>query len=286
MKKLLLFTVLAFALTATYGQGLYVKFGGGYAVPMGSQSLMEQSDAVQIIGNTNVVTTKTKIVKGSYGAGTLINGAVGYKFSPFIGIDLNVSYQIGKEYSGNSSAESGANSVSINETKKSTGIFISPTMMFMAGSERVRPYALIGVIMGSVKIEDNTVAIYDVTDIPIVYDLKEETKGDMAFGFRGGIGVDVNINSRFTLYAEGVFNSMSYYAKESEIVSATVDGEDAMSDLSVSQKKTVYVDELTVTTVNGSDTADTTKPAQELSSPLPLSSLGVNIGLKIKLGSD
>lgn len=286
MKKLLLFTVLAFALTATYGQGLYVKFGGGYAVPMGSQSLMEQSDAVQIIGNTNVVTTKTKIVKGSYGAGTLINGAVGYKFSPFIGIDLNISYQIGKEYSGNSSAESGANSVSINETKKSTGIFISPTMMFMAGSERVRPYALIGVIMGSVKIEDNTVAIYDVTDIPIVYDLKEETKGDMAFGFRGGIGVDVNINSRFTLYAEGVFNSMSYYAKESEIVSATVDGEDAMSDLSVSQKKTVYVDELTVTTVNGSDTADTTKPAQELSSPLPLSSLGVNIGLKIKLGSD
>jgi len=287
MKRIYIISIVVLVSLHVNGQGLYLKFGGGYAVPMGSQSLMEPTETTQIAGNSTVVTTETTSVKGSYGAGVVINGAVGFKFSPFIGLDLNLFYQLGKEYNGKSSTQSGSASATIDQTKKSTGYFAAPTMMFMAGTENVRPYAVVGVITGFVKLTDESnLLITGTRDIPISATLVEETKGNMAFGFRGGIGVDVNINSTLSLYAEGIFNSISYYPEESEIVKATSDGDNVLDGLTVSAKKTKYVDEVSVITIDGSETSDPEEPSEELRKPLPLSSLSLSVGLKIKLGSD
>src|SRR5690349_1375831 len=142
MKKIYLLITATLLLNSSYGQGLYLKFGGGYAVPMGSQSLMEDRDITEVVGQPTVVTSTTSVVKGSYGAGIVINGAVGYKFSPFIGVDLNLFYQLGKEFEATSTTEIQAVYVNATKTKKSTGFFIAPTMMFMAGTDKVRPYAV------------------------------------------------------------------------------------------------------------------------------------------------
>ncbi len=286
MKKIFTLLAATIILGTSYGQGLYVKIGGGYALPMGSQSLMEPTNITQVTGNTTVVTTTTSVVKGSYGAGIVINGAVGYKFSPFIGIDLNLFYQLGKEYEGTTTTQAGITTGTLVQTKKSSGFFVAPTVMFMAGTEKVRPYALVGVITGKINLEDESNVHIDNRDIPLDYTLVEETKGDLAFGFRGGVGVDINLSSNLSLYAEGIFNSISYYPKESEYTKATMDGDDFLADFSEREKKTVYVDEITVTTVDGESTANPNEPGQRLRAPLPLSSLSVSIGLKIKLGSD
>jgi hypothetical protein len=287
MKKFYLLFTATLLLSSSYGQGLYLKFGGGYAVPMGSQSLMEPQNITQVVGNTTIVTTTTSVVKGSYGAGVVINGAVGYKFSPFIGIDLNLFYQLGKEYEGTSTTEAGGTTGTAVQTKKSEGFFLAPTMMFMAGTEKVRPYAVVGIITGMVNlIDESNIHVDNIRDLPLDYTLVQETKGDLAFGFRGGIGVDINLSSRLSLYAEGIFNAISYYPKESEYTEATIDGDDFLSDFTVRQKKSVYVDEVTIVTEDGESTADPTKPTERLRSPLPLSSLSLTVGLKIKLGSD
>jgi opacity protein-like surface antigen len=287
MKKHLLFVAGILLLSHSYGQGLYVKVGGGYALPMGSQSLIEPTTATEIVGNASIVTSTTTVVKGSYGAGIVINGAVGYKFSPFIGLDLNLCYQIGKEFEGTTKLTDGFGATfMIKETQKSQGIFAAPTLMFMAGTEGVRPYGVVGVILGSVKLEENTTSLFDDGDVPVNSSFKRETKGDLAFGFRGGIGVDINISDRFSVFAEGIFNAISYYPKKSEIVEALVDGNDVLDDSAVSDRETVYVDELTVVTVNNVENVDRNQPSQELRSPRPLSSVGLNAGLKIKLGSD
>jgi hypothetical protein len=287
MKRFYLLITATLLLSYSYGQGLYLKFGGGYAVPMGSQSLMEPANITQVVGNSTVVTTKTSVVKGSYGAGIVINGAVGYKFSPFIGIDLNFFYQLGKEYEGTSTTQAGTVVGTAVQAKKSTGFFVAPTMMFMAGTENVRPYALAGVITGKVNLRDESnIHVDNLRDDPLDYTLVEETKGDLAFGFRGGIGVDINISPTLSFFAEGIFNAISYYPKESEYTEATMDGDDVLSDFSVREKKTVYVDEITVVTVDGESTANPDEPGEALRSPLPLSSLSLSIGLKIKLGSD
>ena len=270
-----------------FGQGFYVKVGAGYAVPMGSQSLFEETDASEILGNASVVTTKTTIVKGSYGSGINFNAAAGYKFSPFIGVDLNISYLMGKEFSSTSTIETGNNSIfEVGESTKSKGFFFAPAIMFMAGTENIRPYGLVGFIAGSLKVEDETILFTDNTDTQAMYTVNTEVKGDFAFGFRGGLGVDFNISDRFSIYVEGIFNSIAYYPKSSEVVVADIDGDDVLSDLTVRQRETVYVDEITTTSINGAIQIDPDEPLQELRSPRPLSSVGVNVGLKIKLGSD
>jgi hypothetical protein len=287
MKKYLMVVMFLAAAHYGFGQGFYVKVGAGYAFPMGSQGLFEETDAREIVGNASVVTSKTTVVKGSYGAGINFNAAAGYKFSPFIGIDLNVSYLVGKEFSANSTIETGNGSVfEIGESTKSKGFFFSPALMFMAGTENIRPYGLVGVIAGSMKVDDETILFTDNTDTQATYVVKTEVKGDFAFGFRGGVGVDFNISDRISIYAEGIFNSIAYYPKSSEVVTADVDGDDALSDLTVSQRETVYVDEVTTTSINGVIQTDQDEPTQELRSPRPLSSVGLNVGLKIKLGSD
>lgn len=285
MKKILYVLILLSGYA--HGQGLYVKVGGGYAIPTGSQNLFEPVDITSVVVNTTTVTSKTTAVKGSYGAGININGAVGYKFSPFIGIDLNISYQIGKEFQGTSSLTTANGTITIDETQQSTGLFVSPTLMFMAGTENVRPYAVAGVIMGSMKVTDNLSGTSSATRTgTTISELERESKGEMAFGFRGGMGIDFNINTQFSVYVEGIFNSMSYYAKERNMTKYTVDGQDQLPDLSVRAKKTIYVDQTTTITVDGTETTNPDQPAEELRSPSPLSSIGINIGLKLKLGSD
>jgi hypothetical protein len=126
MKKIMSLVVVLGVATLGFSQGLYVKAGGGYAVPMGSQSLLEPYQSQIVTGNFTEVTTSTSVVKGSYGAGTVFNAAVGFKFSPFIGFDLNLAYQLGQEFSGTTSAESGLQFASIEERTKAAASMLLP----------------------------------------------------------------------------------------------------------------------------------------------------------------
>jgi hypothetical protein len=158
--------------------------------------------------------------------------------------------------------------------------------MFMAGSEAVRPYALAGVIVCKVDLATERTGFFDIRDIHVQTTEREGTKGEMAFGFRGGMGVDINVGDRLSIYAEGIFNSISYYAKESVITEATRDGQDILPTYTESLRKTEYVETVTTVTIDDITQVDPDQPAQALRYPSPLSSLGINVGVKIKLGSD
>lgn len=268
-----------------YSQGLYFKVGGGYGLPMGSQQMDQAVTFVQV--TTDITETQTTGVNGSYGEGININAAIGYKFSPFIGVDLNLNYLLGSEISGTSSASAQAASFSITDKRYSEGFFAAPSVMFMAGSGNVRPYGLIGVIAGSVQLtHDTEISVSGVGDSPVVASQTQETKGELAFGFRGGIGVDFYLSDLLGLYAEAVFNTISYYPKESKITKLTVDGEDVLAELTVRERETVYVDELIEQSTSNGPVIDENKPLEQLKAPLPLSSLVFNIGLKFRLATD
>ncbi len=279
--------ILAFCVILdTQGQGLYFKMGGSYALPMGSQSLLESSTATIITGNNTTNTVTTEGITGSYGSGIYLNFSSGYKFTPFIGIDLNVSYQLGEEYTGNTSLMGGNLVAELTSKTKSQGIFISPTAMFMTGGGTVRPYALVGVIVGTTKIEDQSDVFLDNGDVPINYSIVEKTNGEVAFGFRGGAGLDLNVASKFSFYVEVIFNSISYYAKEKEVTSAILDGVDQLDNLTPRERNTVYVDKITETYIDGVLVFDDNLPTQELRKPLPLSNLSFGLGVKYRLSVD
>lgn len=287
MKKAVLMSCLVLLSTLSFCQGLYVKAGGGYAFPMASQSLFESSSTVYTANNRQgtTATNTTQDTRGSYGAGITFNAAVGYKFSPFIGLDLNLNYLSGNKIE-NTALQSSANgSLSLTSTTQSMGFFVSPTVLFMAGSEKIRPYGLVGVTAGSVKLTDTQKIISTIGDGGTA-SITSKTTGNIAVGMRGGIGVDINIASKFSIYAEGVFNAVSYFAKEKEITEVISNGISIMDRLPESSIRTVYKKEISSVSIDGTTTVDSTKPTEALRKPLPLSSLGINIGLKFKLGSD
>ncbi len=285
-KLYLLVALVVAAVLQASGQGLYFKLGGNYAVPMGSQALLEARTSNSITGNNTIATVTTEGVNGSYGSGIYLNFSAGYKFTPFIGFDINFAYQLGEEYEGITSLTGGNIEAKLSTKTKAKGIFISPTAMFMTGAGTVRPYALVGVITGTIQLEDQSDLFLDNGDIPTSYLLEEETKGEFAFGFRGGAGIDINVASKFSVYFEVIFNSISYYAKEKELTKAILDGNDQLGSLTPREKNTIFVDKITETYIDGMLVIDDKMPTQELRKPLPVSNLSFGLGVKYRLSVD
>jgi hypothetical protein len=284
MKKTLYSILILLFAHASIAQDLYVKVGAGYALPMGSQNLFEITTINSTIIDNNVVVNSTlKSTKGSYGAGTYINASGGYRFSPILSIELNLGYQFGKKYEGQSTAKGSTNELSISQTQYARGLYISPALVFMLGSEDVHPYALVGLSIASVKLTSETSGITTTQNDENSYGIKQETKGQVSFGFRGGLGVDYPVNQQFSIYLEGIFSALSYYPKSSEYTSAVVDDEDVLEDLPVDAKKINYKDEVTTTTIDGTPISNADEPAEELRTPLALSNLMFTVGVRMKL---
>ncbi len=165
---------------------------------------------------------------------------------------------MGEEYSGNDLYYDGSISGRLNVKNEIARNFHFANSDVYDGAGMVRPYALVDVV-GSIKIEDQRDVVLDNFDVPITYSLVEETKGEFAFGFRGGAGIDINIASKFSVYVEVIFNSISYYAKEKEVTTAILDGSDQLAALRC-EKNTVFVDKITETYIDGSLVVDDTMP--------------------------
>lgn len=279
--KIILFLILFPGTILCTAQGLYLKVSGGVSSPAGSQTLLEEyTIRPRPDQSTN---TKTKSINGSYGAGVNINTSVGYKLSPFIGVDLNVNYFSGKKYSSYSSATTAnQDEIELNQTIRGKGLFLSPTIMLMAGTGKVRPYSNIGVVFGKAKTFNDTHAELSQENNTTEYDAQRETTGNLSFGFRGGAGIDFNITKNISLFSEAIFTSMSFYPEESNYTSYIFNGEDQLDELTTYQKKIVYKDEFTTNNTQ----YDETEPKEELRSPLPFSNIAFNLGIKVKLGSD
>lgn len=284
MKKTLYCLLLSLCSQLVTAQEFYVKLGAGYALPTGSQNLFEVTTISSTTVDNNVVINSTlKSIKGSYGSGTYINASGGYKFSSFIGIDLNLGYQFGEKYSGESTSKISTNESSISQTQYARGFYISPALLFMIGSEDVHPYALVGFTIGTVKLTSQTHGITTTSNGENTYGIEQETKGELSFGFRGGLGVDYPVNQQFSIYVEGIFSSLSYYPKSTDYTSAHIDDEDILEDLPVNTKKIIYKDNVTTTTIDGTPISNPDAPAEDLQAPLPLSNLMFTLGVRMKL---
>lgn len=264
-------------------QDFYIKLGGGYALPLGSQSLFEVNTINSTTIDNNVVVNATlKSTEGSYGSGTYINASGGYRLSPTLSVDLNIGYQFGKKYKGESTAKGSSTESSISQTQYAKGIYISPSIVFMLGSEDVHPYALVGVSLASVKLTSESFSVSTTQNDENSYGIEQETKGQLSFGFRGGLGIDYPVSQQFSVYLEGIFSALSYYPKSSEYTSAVVDNENVLEDLPVNAKKIIYKDEVTTTTIDGTPISSPDEPAEELRTPLPLSNLTFTLGVRMK----
>ncbi len=257
------------------------KFTISYGLPAGS-SYMGSNTVYNSNGGTS-----SESVLSSTGAG--LNLGVGYsrRFTDRIGVDIDAQYLFGtavknttdNNYSGNGGSHT-------NDVKSGSmrGVFITPSLVFYAPVKKIELYARAGMVAGYSKfyITDNFHVIsYPSSSTPIFdSETLSEAKGNISFGFRGGLGAIVPLNSKISVTGEINFTAMTFHPTEMEVTSAKQNGKDILSTYLPFQKKTVYKN-----TIVYPSSPDINQPAVSKQSVIPLSSVALQIGVRYRIGA-
>lgn len=282
MKKLIL-TTLGIVLFSSFATSqVYLRTGLGYALPLATESIGEETLESDVFnGNTNTSSSTTKNVNASYGAGFTFNIGAGYMFSEYLGIDVDISYLVGRKHETSNVYTYQDNNISGKEesisTTRSNGIFIAPSLVITSGGAHA-PYGRFGIITGSPKIMEDNSYYYDL-DGTTTSSNEAKYKGGLAMGFQGAAGMNWTIADNIKLYTELNFISMSYSPKKRTLTEYINNGQDNLGQLSVYAKETEYVK-----TIDNTGRIDTTQPRQELRDSKPFSSASFQVGIIYSIG--
>ena len=237
---------------AANAQGPYAKLGAGYQFGMGSAT------QTQISGN------QVERVKLNYGKGVVGNLAVGYMFNPNIGAELGFGYLAG--------AKTETKSVYSNRVENNINysrmLLIQPSVIISAGKEGLNPYAKFGLVAAKGKLVNE----YELSQNGI-YEIKTESTGGWGLGLQGALGLEFGLSEQLGFFTELSMSNLTYAPERSEIVSYEYNGADYMYAVSTRNLETEYVDSY-------QDNKSDSMPRQALKENLPLSHVGINIGVK------
>ncbi len=282
MKKTTLTILSLILINGLASAQVYFRAGGGYAFPIATESIGENRTQTSIYeGNDYSNTDKSENVSGSYGSGINFNVGGGFMFSEFLGVDLNVSYLIGKKYETGHDSKyySNGDLYGFNKSTvatKSKAIFIAPSFVITPGGANA-PYGRFGVVLGSPKIDREEDYSYE-GDGSGSGSRKWEYTGGMSAGFQGAVGMNWTLGGSLKLYTELNFTSMTFYAKEYNQTEAIADGVSYLNQLTVLEKNTEFVKE-----IDNDIQPDSSKPKQVLREGTPFSSLSLQVGIVYSL---
>jgi hypothetical protein len=282
MKKIILPVFLLFVLSGTsFGQGLYLRAGTGYGMPVATASIGEQYQHIYDPNNTSSTNTySTKVVKASYGAGLDFNFAVGYKFNENFIFDLNVQYLLGNKFeTSNTYIDKGTmpgTEKTINTTS-SRGFLFNPSVIFSAGFGKAAPYGRFGLVVSSPTITDNQSYYYDLDgtstrDITWIYN-----KG-MGLGYQAAVGMNWKLSDMLDIYTEANFISMTYYPAKGEMTKYDGNGNDMLPNMSVYQKQISFEK-----SYDPQASYDPNQPRVQAIRSYPFSSASVQVGVRFTI---
>jgi hypothetical protein len=289
MKKISLLFCSVLACTAiAYGQGSYVRLNVGYGMPMGSQ-FMGTNASYSYNGNTGDDTYTEKGVYGSYGSGISINAGYGMTLKGIIGFDVEVGYLMGKEYDGISYKDTYTETnyretETFKQTRKTSGFSIAPAITLTAQDGKFLPYTRFGPVIGMYKMTSKWSADYYENDFGDVYSenylkFEEEYTGGISVGFKGSVGVIFNPASKFQIFSEVNFVSMSFTPKKGEITKVISQGQDVTSDIPAEYKKFDFKDKLN----SEPESEGPIQIGDRISEKHAMGSLSLQVGVRFKL---
>lgn len=292
MKKTIISSVLAVLLAGVMsGQGIYVRAGGGYGFPIATSKIGEKYLQTVVYDGTNTVNTFTaKSVKGSYGAGTNFNFALGYKFNENFIFEISTQYLMSNKYKSYDSyiykntdpLNLSSNVDTYDNTTSAKALLLNPSFIFSAGFGKAAPYGRFGVVLGSPKVSGSDLSYYDGDGIDSVARKWEYSKG-IAFGFQGAIGMNWKITEKLDFYTEVNYVSMTYYAGEynltQNIRSSGFGATDNLPGMYLIDKQTIYKKQFDPNAVNN----DFSKARVALPEATPFSAVSVQIGIRFQL---
>lgn len=258
-------------------QGTYIKVGAGYNLPMAGTSMVVTSEHFDQPGQLATGSTKIKYV--TFGKGINFDLVAGYMFTKNIGIDIGASYLEGATFKSSIKNES-AEYFHLNETESSISMLrLIPSFVLASGGERINIYSRVGIAIGTFgRIKESYLSENKEKNLP---ERKIESTwiktGNTALGLAAATGVSIKMTSKFSFFGEISLVSLSYAPAKGKLTVYKVNNEDKLSETSVSNKEVVYLSE-PIPFVMEND-----KPNQLWLEAHPMSSIGLNFGLKLNL---
>jgi hypothetical protein len=205
----------------------------------------------------------------------------GYHVNRFISVGLGLNYFHGLNMNQTRTGEGEGGSFS-EQLKLTSSVFsIYPGIEISPGFSKINPFIdfnlMIGIVPRIMEKETSTTNSGTTTSeifqsgvyhggIPIGYDIKG--------------GVDFKLSKLIDVYADLNFKGFNYTPTKYSMKQYTVNGVDEFSNLTTKQKETVFVK-----SYDRNETIPSDSPNKALKETFPLTSLGVDVGVKFNLGS-
>ncbi|MDA3819586.1 MAG: outer membrane beta-barrel protein [Candidatus Delongbacteria bacterium] len=264
MKAQKLLTTLLFTsifITSALSQGFYAKLGGGYAMGMNKQSMLFNYNTI----NTDDGTTMSQFWY-SLGKGITPELEAGYMFNEHFGFGINATYLFGINNTRFNKSVDGEND--IYEYFYSRMVLISPYVILQPLNTDFSPYCKLGGTIGLGKYyrkselnDSKTIQVYS---------------GSIPVGATIAVGFDYSLSESISFYAEINSLIMSWAPEKAELTQFINEGVDELSELTVSQRETVFVES------TESYTYKPEEPAVGLKTYYNFNNIGLRVGFKIK----
>lgn len=259
---------IALGIHCANAQEVYVNAGLGYGMNAASQTMPY---TVSLSSDT---IAQVKGVHGSLGKGLNFGVSFGYMFNKNVGAELGINYLKGSPIKSQYNDYTYIYTNLQTLTTKAIMLRIIPTIVITTSEGTFRPYAKIGLVMG---VMGKATTIY--TDNIGSYDYEEtrESSGGIAIGFASNLGLKI-VGANMSLFGELAMINQSWAPTKNIMTESKFKGVDQLGSMTTYQKETNYVKSYTETT-----TPDQNSPRQNTKQYLPMSSFGINVGIRIPL---
>ncbi len=277
MKKIasIIITLLVILNTSS-AQKTYVNINAGYGMPAGSGGMYMYSF------QSNATTYSTLFYSKNLSLGKGVNSAInlGYMFNKTFGVELGLSYLMG-----GTTTASITNTLNNNFSQQkisATMYRIVPSFIFVTPTTKyVKAYAKFGAIIGMASVKQDYSSTTPSSQSAAAYSSEQSAKyeGGTALGINSAIGAIYKLGKKLSLSFELSNINLSYAPTKYTITKYNVNGVDELATLKTNRIKTNFVE-------SGSydfNTKNVDMPSQSPKTYMPMSSLGINIGLQIAL---
>ena len=275
MKKMIcLLVVMACFSAYLQGQDYYIRIGIGPALGLKSGY---SSDYTYNSSTDYTADYKARRLGNSMN----FNLAFGRVLSDYLKVELAINGQAGFSASSTYKSVSGESNTSLTVISKQgcNMLQLIPALTFSAGRQKVNPYARIGFIIGVLPgvVDQTTRTQEDSYYGSSTTETKSRISGGITLGFNAAGGAEFNFTEKFGMFAELVFNGISYSPTKGKYTVYTIDGVDQLGDMTTDEKEWTYEKSIGSSTETGSDS-----PEKRPKTAYQVSNMGLNLGLLFK----
>lgn len=294
MRPFLPSIILTVCSSFAHAQTIYIKPGAGFAFPFAnspigentSQTYLRETDPETGYYVPAIIQSSSE-VNGSFNSGITSSLTLGYTFPSNIGVEVSIGYVHGRKYETTSQNTDMLDDVVLFHSRSTTtthagSSYVSPAFTLTVNDGRkLRPYLLAGVVLATSTIDIKTESTSDYSGDPENVSREEKYSGGLAFGLRGGLGLELRLKPKLALFAEGGLTSMAYHPKAREITKYQQDDEDILATMNMNVRKTHYVRSSHTDSRLNTNASD--RPGQALRVSFNMSNLSAQAGIKFYL---